>query len=90
MSFFKRLKDKFSGQDIDKDFDKIDDFESERRKQQHEEVEWREEKEEVSHREQDSVQSKSMDDYHQEMPSTPLDSKPNQEEIETEPRKKKN
>ncbi|UXS67121.1 signal recognition particle-docking protein FtsY [Staphylococcus chromogenes] len=89
MSFFKRLKDKFSGQDIDKDFDKIDDFESERRKQQHEEVEWREEKEEVSHRELDNDQSKIMDDHHQDMPSTPLDSKPNQEEIEAEPRKKK-
>ncbi|KFE42894.1 hypothetical protein SAGN_01235 [Staphylococcus agnetis] len=43
MSFFKRLKDKFSGQDIEKDFGKMDDFESERKNEGHEEVEWRDE-----------------------------------------------
>lgn len=78
MSFFKRLKDKFSGQDIEKDLGKLDEFESERKNESHEEVEWRDENQDF-HRQLESnhpqPDNKNAQLAHSEVKQTPLKEK---------------
>ena len=89
MSFFKRLKDKFSGQDVNKDFDKIDEFESERKKEMHDELEWREESQDVNYRDDVIDNLDTLSKNQQERQKASFDSKSQPSETGAEARKKK-